>query len=65
MASKVRFDRGSIQSAVDAAIRLQSASTLYVFATHHGFTIDRQKPPFGQRYIEVSPDGTIKSVLAD
>jgi len=61
---RVRFDRGSLDSAVDAAKRAQAQpdapgnALLFVFATARGFTIDRRPPPVVQAHVVVNPDGT-------
>lgn len=57
---RVRFNRGSTESAIAAAKRLQSDNTLYIFATCEGLTIERQAPPFGQQHYTVQPDGTVE-----
>lgn len=58
---RVKYDRSSLDSAIEAALRLESLEPLYVFATYHGFTIDHRKPPPSQRYVTVQPDGTVET----
>jgi len=60
--SRVRFDRGDIDSAIGAAKRLKSDRDLYVFATYLGYTIDKMPPPGMQSYIIVHPDGTTETI---
>lgn len=56
---RVRYDRGNLDSAINAAKRLQSDKTLYIFATYYGYTISRQKPPVTQKYVSVKPSGDV------
>ena len=56
--SRVRYNRGDIESTINAAIRLKSARTMYVYPTANGFTIWPSKPPAG-KYYEVKPDGSV------
>ncbi len=54
MAKRVRFNRGHLPSAVDAAIRLDSDTALFVFSTANGYTIERRQPPFRQSHVKVA-----------
>ncbi len=59
----VRYNRGDLGETVRAAIRLQSDDPLYVFATHGGYVINRNPPPFNnQTYVVIHPDGEAKLV---
>lgn len=62
MAKRVRYNKASLVDTISAAKRLQSERTLYIFATCYGFTIHKQKPPFTQAYIAVTPDGQTERV---
>ena len=59
---RVRFDRASIDSAIEASKRLKSDRDLYVFATYLGYTIDKRAPPGVQSYVLVHPDGTTETI---
>ena len=56
---RVKYNKGNVDSAVDAAKRLKSDKPLYIFATALGFMIDTAKPPFGRKYLTVHPDGKV------
>jgi hypothetical protein len=60
--ARVRYNRGSIDSTVSAAIKTCGDRPSYVFATAFGFTIDRRPPPFGQQHVGVRPDGSTEFV---
>jgi hypothetical protein len=60
--ARVRYNRGSLDSTVNAAIKTAGDAPQYVFATAFGFTIDRRPPPFGQQHVVVRPDGTAEFV---
>jgi len=59
---RARYDRRSLPSAIDAARRLQAGTDIYVFATYSGYTVSPKKPPPGQPYVVVRPDGTTETV---
>jgi len=52
---RVRYDRSSLESAINAAKRLQAKS--FVYATAYGFTISKLPPPSNQRHIVIEADG--------
>jgi len=59
---RVRFNRGNTESAINAAKRLQSDKTLYIFPTANGLTIEASKPPFGLQHYTVQPDGSVEYI---
>ena len=61
-AKRVRFNRGSLDTAIEAAKRLQADHRLYIFSTVYGFTIEHHPPSFGQQYVYVDPDGSVDFV---
>ena len=67
----MRFNKGSLDSAVDSARRTQALpdapgnAPLFVFATAHGFTIDRRSPPIVQAHVVVNPDGSTERKSPD
>jgi hypothetical protein len=59
---RVTFERGNLQSAIEAARRLKSDKDLYIIPTAEGLTIERTKPPTWIRHVLVRSDGSIKNV---
>ena len=50
----MRYNRGSFQSTIRAAIKTSSAEhPAYVFATAYGYTIGNSRPPFHQNHYRV------------
>lgn len=60
MKKRVRYNRADLKSAINAALRLQSSQVLYIFGSYYGYIIEHRKPPVGQSYLAVHPDGTIE-----
>jgi hypothetical protein len=60
----MKYNRSSTQDTVRVArlTALRDKKHYYVFGTYNGLTIWPSKPPVGQRYIEVSPNGDVKEV---
>lgn len=59
-----RWQRGSMESTVAAAQRMESDSPLYIAATREGFTINPEPPPFGQQHAIVHPGGAVERVAS-
>lgn len=61
---RVRYNRGSIDSTIRAAVTLASDQQVaqFVYATALGFTIGTSAPPFGQQHIVVAVDGSVTRV---
>lgn len=59
---RVRFNRGSLDSAIMAAKRLKSDRNVYIVPTAGGFSIVHQKPPRWLKHAVVKPDGTAQFV---
>lgn len=57
MSRRVKYNRGSLDSTIAAAVKVVQDAPLYVFATAYGFTIDRWPPPGGQRHVVVTASG--------
>jgi hypothetical protein len=51
-----RYNRGDINSTIQAAIDIIQDKPLYIEATAYGYNITRTKPPSWVDYIKVSPD---------
>lgn len=62
MARRVRYNRGNLDSAIAAARQIVDDHPVYIYATAGGFTIDHQRPPFGQQHVKVSPGGHVEVV---
>lgn len=62
--TRVRYNRGDIQSVLQAALRLKSDKVLYVYPTAYGYTVDKNVPSWLSHYI-VNPDGTITKKIYD
>lgn len=58
---RVRYDRGSLESATEAAKRLDGGP-YYIFGTYYGYTINNSKPPPTQSYRKINADGTYEDV---
>lgn len=57
----MRYNRASIDSAIGAAKKSAAKhnTTVYVFGTYYGWTLDYRTPAFGQAHYAVAPDGTV------
>ncbi len=63
MARRIRYNRASIDSTINAAKRIVEGTDLtrYIYATAYGFTIDQAPPPFStQRYVKVTASSVEK-----
>ena len=61
----IKFDRGNINSAVEAAKKLKAAREVYIVPTVGGYSIMAVKPPSWQNHVVVKPDGTAEVVKRD
>lgn len=59
---RVRYNRGDIDSTVQAARKLVEGNPLYVYATYYGFTIGKSPPPGPQFHVIVKPGGETETV---
>jgi hypothetical protein len=50
---RVKYNKADLESTINAAKKIIQDKSLYVFATANGYTIENQKPPFNQKYVEV------------
>jgi len=60
----MKYNRSDLSSAGKAAQKYAADTDreCFVFATALGWKVDDRKPPFGQAYIVVHPDGKHESV---
>jgi hypothetical protein len=53
MSKRAKYNRGSIDSTMAAALKVSAEKAVYVFPTGVGFAIDDQPAPFGNRCYKV------------
>ena len=57
MERRIRYNRASIEDALQAALEVVSDKPLYVFAVYGGYTIEKHPPDLmNQSYYRVMPD---------
>lgn len=64
-ASRVKYDKADINSAIDAAIKTVGDRPKYVYSTYYGYAVDNRRPPATQDYVQVSPGGRVIEYLYD
>lgn len=62
---RVRFHRGHLDSAINAARRLKHGEDVFIFGTQRGYVIEYKPPPFRQGFVVVHPDGTTETYEHD
>jgi hypothetical protein len=56
---RATYHKGSIESAIAAALSHKSDKSKFIYGTAEGFVIKDAPPPFNQAYTEVQPGGKV------